>query len=331
MSKRSGALEDIVKTYSEAPPALRRYSLNGATMGTRYTAVFYGHADLDAAAIHVSLFAAVDQVDRQMSSWNPASDLCRVNAAPEHTWVRIPDALADVLETALQVGRESHGAFDIGVGELVDAWGFGPSRLQLAGLPAVPHGQRQSAGTSMELDRHECRVRKHAPLRLDLSGIAKGYGVDQLAHCLDGWGITSYLAGIDGEMRARGTKPGGQAWSVAIEKPSYGVREVAGAMELMDEAIASSGDYRHWVDIADKRYSHTMNPALQRPLSNRLAGVTVLAPTCMLADAWATALMVSGEHDGPKLARERGMDALFAVRAGEQLEEIWIDGRSGGA
>lgn len=318
-----------MKTYSEPPasPALQRYSLNGATMGTRYTAVFYAPAAIDAAAIGASLFAAVDQVDRQMSSWNPASDLCQLNAAPENTWISIPDQLAHVLETALQVGLESQGAFDIGVGELVDAWGFGPSRRPVAGLPAVPPATRPGAGgASLDVDRKGGRVRKRAPVRLDLSGIAKGYGVDQLAHCLDRWGIASYLVGIDGEMRARGSKPGGQAWTVAIEKPSYGVREVAGAMELVDTAIASSGDYRHWIDIAGKRYSHTMNPASQQPSLNRLAGVTVLGATCMLADAWATALLVAGERDGVKLARERGMDALFTVRDGERLEEIWIAG-----
>ncbi|MGZ8338182.1 MAG: FAD:protein FMN transferase [Telluria sp.] len=318
--------------YSEpaARPALQRYSLNGATMGTRYTAVFYAPASMDAAAVGASLFAAVDKVDRQMSTWNPASDLCRLNAAPEHTWTGIPDELAHVLETGLQVGLESQGAFDIGVGDLVEAWGFGPSQQPVAGGPAVPDRTRRSAGAaSLEIDRKRGQARKLAPVRIDLSGIAKGYGVDQLACCLDRWGIASYLVGIDGEMRARGCKPGGDGWAVAIEKPVYGVREVAGAMELMDTAIASSGDYRHWVDIAGKRYSHTMDPALQQPAANRLAGVTVLAPTCMVADAWATALLVLGEQDGVRLASERGMDVLFTVRDGAGLREIWVEGSAG--
>ncbi|WP_081768869.1 FAD:protein FMN transferase [Herbaspirillum sp. RV1423] len=296
-------------------------------MGTRYTAVFYAPAAIDAAAVDASLSAAVDKVDRQMSTWNPMSDLCRVNAAPENTWISIPDELAHVLETGLQVGLESQGAFDIGVGALVDAWGFGPSQAPVVGLPTAPPGMQLSAGAaSLDVDRKGGQVRKRAPIRIDLSGIAKGYGVDQLAHCLERWGIASYLVGIDGEMLARGSKPGGQAWTVAIEKPTYGVRELAGTMELIDAAIASSGDYRHWVEIAGKRYSHTMNPVLQQPSTNRVAGVTVLGATCMLADAWATALLVLGEHDGVKLARERDMDALFTLRDGERLEEIWVTG-----
>ena len=307
-----------------------RYSINGATMGTRYTAVFYAPAMIDTAAIGASLFAEVDKVDRQMSTWNPASDLCRINAAPNDAWISIPHELAHVLETGLQVGLASRGAFDIGLGDLVDAWGFGPSRLPIAALPAAPATSMSrpgGGGASLDLDRRGGRVRKRRPLRLDLSGIAKGYGVDQLAGCLDRWGITSYLVGIDGEMRARGSKPGGQAWTVAIEKPSHAVREVAGSMDIIDTAIATSGDYRRWVDIDGKRYAHTMNPILQQPAANRLAAVTVLGTTCMLADAWATALLVLGEHAGVALAGELDMQALFTVRDGARLEEIWVVGK----
>lgn len=316
-----------MKTYFETPavPALQRFSLNGATMGTRYTAVFYAPAAADTATIGESLFAAVDMVDRQMSTWKPDSDLCRLNAGPIDAWLPIPAELAQVLAAGLQVGIDSRGAFDFSVGELVDAWGFGPSQRHPADLPHLqPDAVQRPGSAALEIDLARCAARKRAPISIDLSGIAKGYGVDKLAETLDGAGIANYLVGIDGEMRARGCKPGGQAWTVALEKPSYGIRELAGAMELMDTAIASSGDYRHWVDIAGSRYSHTIDPATQQPVANRVAGVTVLGDTCMLADAWATALMVLGEHDGVRLALEQGMDALFTVREGERLKEIWV-------
>lgn len=305
---------------------LQRYSLNGETMGTRYTAVFYAAAPNDTAAIGASLFAAVDKVDQQMSTWKQASDLSCLNAAAPDTWVSVPEEMILVLETGVRIGQQSGGAFDIGVGELVNSWGFGPSRPSPSSPAALPATAPRPAGAILEFDQARGRVRKRAPMAIDLSGIAKGYGVDLLAQCLDGWGITSYLVGIDGEMRARGCKPDAAPWTVAIEKPAYGVREVAGVMELQDTAIATSGDYRRWIDIAGKRYAHTMHPALQQPVSNRLAAVTVLAPTCMLADAWATALLVLGEHEGPALARQRGMDALFVLRDGARLEEILVIG-----
>lgn len=328
MWRRCGKKEGIVKTSSE--PALRRYSLHGETMGSRYTAVFYAGGQPDLAAIGASLFAAVDQVDRQMSTWNAASDLCRLNAAPENTWLPVPRELAQVLAAGLLVSRESDGAFDMAVGQLVEDWGFGPSQCAPSPQIAARHGKTYCpAAEALDVDLSALQVRKRAPLMLDLSGIAKGFGVDQLAHCLDGWSIASYLVGIDGEMRARSTRPDGQAWSVAIEKPTHGIREIGGVMELHDVAIATSGDYRRWVEIDGTRHAHTMHPALHQPVANRVAAVSVLSPSCMLADAWATAFMVLGEVDGVALARKRGMDVLFVVRHGALLEEILlIDGKT---
>ena len=307
---------------------LQRYSLNGETMGSRYTALFYAEPDLSTEAIHHSLARAVSRVDQQMSTWKPDSDLNRLNAAPEQQWVAVPKELITVLSTALRIARQSGGAFDIAVGDLVHAWGFGPGEPIVTQQPlGTPEPRtRTSASAALEVDPQRNQVRKRAPLTLDLNGIAKGFGVDELARCLEGWGITNYLVGIDGEMRARGVKPGGQSWVVALEKPNRGVREVMGVMELGDAAIATSGDYRHWVDVAGQSYAHTMNPATGAPLCNPLAAVTVVAANCMLADAWATALMVLGEIEGPRLAQERGMDALFVLRDGEQFKEISIVG-----
>lgn len=318
-----------MKTFSELParPALRRYSLNGATMGTRYSAIFYAPEDIDATAIGASLFAAVDQVDRKMSNWISASELCRLNAAPDNAWLTVSPELAQVLETGVQVGLQSKGAFDIGVGALVQAWGFGPSERPPSTLPPPDRAPFGPTTALLDVDRARLQVRKRGPIALDLSGIAKGYGVDQLARCLDRWKVASYLVGIDGEMRGRGVKPDGEAWAVAIEKPTFGKREVAGVMELQDAAIATSGDYRHWVEIDGKRYAHTIDPRSGQPLSNCLAAVTVLMPSCMLADAWATALLVLGEKDGVTVASEKGIDALFVLREGARLREVLVPGK----
>jgi thiamine biosynthesis lipoprotein len=303
-----------------------RYSLNGETMGTRYSAVFHAAPGLDRQQVGAALFAAVDQVDRQMSTWKPDSDLCRLNAAPEGQWLAMPRELVQVLATALDVSARSDGAFDIGVGALVDAWGFGPAARQPAPaqLGALRERAWRPAAQALDIDVFQGRVRKRAALQLDLSGIAKGYGVDQLAHCLDRRGIRSYLVGIDGEMRARGLKPGGQRWAVAVEKPVAGRREAMGVMALADQAIATSGDYRQSVTLAGQRYSHTMNPTLREPVRNRIAAVTVLASSCMLADAWATALLVSGETAGPALARKLGLHALFMLRDGTGPDALSI-------
>lgn len=313
-----------MKTSTE----LQRYSLNGETMGTRYTALFYAGAGIDSDRIGHSLAFAVARVDQQMSTWKPDSDLNRLNTAPEQQWVSVPRELVTVLSAALRISQQSRGAFDIAVGDLVDAWGFGPGEQSVT-EPApgrMTPQARLSASAALIVDPQRNRVRKRAPVKLNLNGIAKGFGVDELARCLEGFGITRYLVGIDGEMRARGIKPDAHPWVVAMEKPCPGVRQVMGVMELSDAAIATSGDYRHWIDVDGQSYSHTMNPATGGPVCNPLAAVTVVASSCMLADAWATALMVLGEIEGPRVAQERGMDTLFVLRDGEQLKEISIVG-----
>ena len=313
-----------MKTSTET----QRYSLNGETMGTRYTALFYAEAGLDTDAINRALAQAVARVDQQMSTWKADSDLNRLNAAPEQVWLPVPEELATVLAAALRVGQQSGGAFDIAVGDLVEAWGFGPGASSVTEQPLDTLAPRSalSANAALTVDTQRHQVRKRAPLQLNLNAIAKGFGVDELARCLDGFGLTDYLVGIDGEMRARGSKPDAQPWVVAIEKPCRGVREVMGVMELCDAAIATSGDYRHWIDVKGRHYAHTMNPATGAPLCNSVAAVTVVAASCMLADAWATALMVLGESEGPRVAQARGMDALFVLREGDQLREISIVG-----
>ncbi len=316
-----------MKTSSETPePSLQRQALSGETMGTRYSAVFFAAAGVDDSAIGTALFAAADKVDRQMSTWKPDSDLSRLNAMPAQEWITVPEELMDVLETALRVGVQSNGAFDIGVGDLVNAWGFGPAgpTPDESQTSALKSQMRRPASDVLEIDHVQKRIRKRSPVALDLSGIAKGYGVDALARCLDSFGITRYLVGIDGEMRAKGCKPDGQAWAVAIEKPVPGVREVMGVMELTDAAIATSGNYRHWVDVGGKRHGHAMSPVTRQPAYNRLAAVTVVMSACMLADAWATALLVLGESAGVELAQARGMDALFVLRDGDDFQQISI-------
>jgi thiamine biosynthesis lipoprotein len=288
-------------------------------MGARWSAVFFAAGGVDEAALTRRLQGALDRVERQMSTWRPDSDLEQLNAAPLGTWVAIPRELMRVLAAALEIGRLSGGAFDIGVGDLVQAWGFGcgtrvPDGGRIAALAGRPSFEPPQP---LQLDPAGYRARRLAPLRLDLSGIAKGFGVDELAREMTEAGLFSWLVGIDGEMRAAGTKPDGRPWAVAHETPVPGVRDVLGVLELSGAAVATSGSYRHQVEGAGRRLSHTMDPSRGAPLENDLAAVTVLSDTCMAADAWATALMVRGAQDGPALARRLGLAALFVGSEGE--------------
>ncbi len=299
-----------------------RFSLNGETMGTRYSVLFYGAADTNTEKLGSAVRAAVDTVDRQMSNWKPDSDLNRLNRAHVGDWVDLPVALFAVLQASMDFYGKSGGAFDIAVGGIVSACGFGPD------VPAC-HAPAKEAGDSatepaFELDPSSFRARRLKPVQLDVCGIAKGYGVDEIARCLERAGICDYLAGIDGEMRAHGCKPMEQPWAVALEQPDYQTRQVCGVLALENAAVATSGDYRHWKQGDGRLISHTMDPKLAAPVFNRLASVSVVAQTCMEADALATVMMVLGEVDGPSFARENGLDALFLVRHGADFDEIAI-------
>ncbi|HEY9214437.1 MAG TPA: FAD:protein FMN transferase, partial [Ancylobacter sp.] len=257
-----------------------RHALNGPTMGTRWSALFHAAPGFDVAPVKAALQAATDEVDTQMSSWKPDSDLMRLNAAPLNIWIAVPMRLMAVLEAALAVGRASDGAFDIGVGDAVNAWGFGRAEASAERIRAALGGTRHRAHDVLELDPASRRVRKHAPLTLDLSGIAKGYGVDRLAEVVRAFGIGSALLAIDGELRAIGLQPDGAPWAVAVERPDPVARAPHAMIALHNAAVATSGDYRHWVDVGGRRLSHTMDPARGGPLAASPASVTVVSASC---------------------------------------------------
>nr|WP_211254944.1 FAD:protein FMN transferase [Nevskia soli] len=288
-------------------------------MGTRWSAQFHVPPTRHLAAVVDQLGAAVGAVDAEMSNWRTDSDISRLNHAEPGQWVSVSANLAAVLTRAIAIGRETHNAFNIGVGALVCAWGFGPAGgeqdppAETTSRPCLP------IDAVLEVDARNCRARRHVAVSLDLCGIAKGFGVDELARVLDRHGIGSWLVGIDGEMRARGRKPDGAAWAIAIEAPSFECREAMSVIELGDGAIATSGDYRHWRDVNGERISHTMDPRSGTPLLNGIASATVVAPTCTDADAYATALMVLGLTDGLALARQQGLNVLLVGREGGSI------------
>lgn len=288
-----------------------RHALNGPTMGTRWSALFHAPPGFHPAPVRTALQDAVDRVDTQMSTWKPDSDLMRLNRAPAGDWVAVPRDLSRVLTLGLQIGRASGGAFDIGMGDAVRAWGFGPEAADPEAIRAAL-GSHRLAHEVLEIDGDA--VRKMAPVALDLNGIAKGHGVDCLAQVLVDHGIAAGLVGIDGEMRALGLRPDGTAWTVAVEAPDPDRRTPHSVLLLQDAAVATSGDYRHWVTVQGRRLSHTMNPRTGAPLATSPASVTVVAPTCAEADAWATTLMVTGPTEGAELAARHGLDALFLLR-----------------
>ena len=297
---------------SKTSTDLVRHALSGPTMGTRWSALFWADPGFDTAPIRSGLQAAVDDVDAQMSTWKTDSALMRLNRAPIGEAVPIPAMLEQVLRLGVAIGKASGGAFDMGVGDAVSAWGFGPGSASQDSIRAAMLAQRVLAGEALAFGQGA--VTKRAAITLDLNGIAKGFGVDRLAETLSALGVHDALVGIDGEMRAIGLRPDGQPWTVAVEKPDPDRRAPHSVLALTDCAVATSGDYRHFVSVNGRLLAHTMDPKRGAPLLQPPASVTVIAPSCAVADAWATALAVLGPDEGSNLARKIGIEALFLLR-----------------
>ena len=311
----------------------RRLALHGPTMGTRWSVTCDAAPDTDVQALQTALAAAVQRVDAQMSPWLPGSDLNRLNHAPVGAWVTLPAEILEVLVCALDVCRLSAGAFDPAAGALVDAWGFGavrdaPDAEAIRTATSVAPVARTPTYEALELDSGMLRARKHAPMHLDLCGIAKGYAVDRMADVLRQNGVPHALVALDGELRAVGGQADGQPWAVAVESPETGRRAVHSVVELQDLAVATSGDYRHYLQVGDARLAHTMDTRRGAPVRNEVASVTVLARQCVHADAWATALLVAGPGEGLALAQRMGLEALWMLRRGNGLVTLGL-GRFG--
>ena len=296
-------------------------TLSGPAMGSRWT-VRLECDDAQAAALTDVCAQAVETVEQQMSNWRASSDLNRLNAAALGEWVNLPAHLMTVLDMAAQIGRASDGVFDVGVGDLVRAWGFGPAQ-GVADPKAIGAlmGKPIRSFDALELDMASGRARKTAAMSLDLSGIAKGYGVDVLAVVLADHGVTQCLCGLDGELVARGVRPDGKPWAVALEQPDPTRRAGRSMVELTNRAIATSGSYRHFVTLGKLRVSHTMNPRTGGPAVGALVSVSVLHDSCMQADAWATVLMVLGNQAGPEFAKAHGLQAIFLAEVGGEIRE----------
>jgi thiamine biosynthesis lipoprotein len=230
------------------------------------------------------------------------------------------------------VYRLTDGAWDGTVKPLVDLWGFGPS----GPIDAAPSAQAVAAAMKkvgfeqIEVSAKGFLKKRLAAVTIDLASIAKGYGVDQVAQLIEAKGFRNYLVEIGGEVYAAGRRPDGKRWRVGINHPlkTAAVNAVYRAMELQDQAMATSGDYRNFEVIGGRAYSHIIDPRNGYPVNHGVVSTSVVAPNCTLADGLATALMVIGPEKG--IALLNNLDAveglIIVQKADGSLENFWSRG-----
>lgn len=293
-------------------------AFTGLSMGSSYTVKIAGPrlSDTALAAARQTVAEALDSVVQRMSHYEPGSELARLNRQPLGQALAVSAPSLQVFDVALAVGKASSGAFDVTLGRTVDRWGFGPSDRPRQVLPAAEVGvlMSQQHPGALQLDRHAGTLTRLADVQANLSGIAKGYGVDLAAHALEGMGIANYMVEVGGEIRTRGHNAQGQPWQLAIELPDAMPQRALRLVPLSGLSLATSGDYRNFFIQDGRRYSHEIDPANAAPVAHALASVSVVAADCTQADAWSTALFVLGPRQGLATAERLGLAAHFVQR-----------------
>ncbi len=304
------------------PPAT--LDLQGRTMGTSYhVRLADPPAGFDRRAAAAAVDAELEAINASMSTWREDSTISRFNRAPAGEWVQVEPAFAEVLERSRAIHALTDGAFDPTVGPLVTLWGFG-ARPRTGGPPG--EAAIRAAMRHVGMDKVETRedasgtaVRKTVPgVELDFSAIAKGYAVDRVFDRLRALGARDLLVEIGGEVRLAGSR-GERPWRLAVERPGDAGRSVQQVIEPGAAGVATSGDYRNFLEHDGRRYTHVLDPREGRPVRRGVASATVIATTTARADALATACMVMGADDCLALAEREGLGVYLLEHRGAGL------------
>jgi len=315
----------LLSACDRANERLPEFELTGQTMGTTYSVKL---VTADQQSIGDDLAAALAErlavIDMLMSTYNTNSELSGFNANDATDWVTVSAELCTVVEQALSISERTRGAFDVTVGPLVNLWGFGPDGdvQEPPRDDVIAAAIRRVGFDKLHADCTVPALRKdQADVYVDLSAVAKGYAVDQLAVLLEADQFTDFLVEIGGELSMRGHNADNELWAIAVERPADDSREIQSVVRVTDAAMATSGDYRSFFEYDGQRYSHTIDPRTGRPVAHNVAAVTVVGASAADADALATALLVLGPEDGLAFAAREEIAAYFLLRTDSGIEQ----------
>ncbi|MBN9669452.1 FAD:protein FMN transferase [Labrenzia aggregata] len=306
--------------------------LSGSTMGTRYSVTALDHdGSVDKAALRQAIENSLAKVNAQMSNWDPSSEVSRFNALASTEAMTVSEDLAKVISAAKDIHQASEGQFDITLGPVIEAWGFGAKDTHGHAQPAADKlaAAVNAAGQTDGLRVTGNRISKSRPdTQIYLPSIGKGYGIDQMAQAVRGFGLKDFMVEIGGDLYASGRNADGLDWQIGIESPDAHTRQAYRIASLSNLGMATSGDYRNYFEKDGQRYSHILDARTGRPITHRTASVTVLAESAMLADAWATALLVHGTERGLEIANRRDLAVLFIDRSADAGDKGFVTAAS---
>jgi thiamine biosynthesis lipoprotein len=295
--------------------------IDGKTMGTYYSIKYVSSLPVSrTATIKSEIDMRLERINHQMSTYRSDSEIVLFNESRQiNRPIPVSPETVLVVNEAIRIAGLTEGGLDITAGPLVNLWGFGPTQMAEIAPPSAQDIQLRLSWSGLDKLKVEPRalIKTIPQLTLDLSAIAKGYGVDVIADYLESIGIDNYLVDIGGEVRAKGKNQGGKIWRIAIEKPTSGLQQqVQRIIEVHNVSVATSGDYRNYFDANGTRYSHTIDPKTGYPIQNDIASITVIASSCMTADGLATGLGVLGADKAIDIADKLDL-AVFIVNHAE--------------
>ena len=313
----------IVLCLSACQNFHEQYHLEGFAQGTYYSIRYY---DSQNRNLKTQIDSLLDDFNKTASIYESSSIISKVNRNEE---VVLNTDFVEIFNSAMKVSKNTNGAFDITVGLLVNAWGFG-SEGRIDSLKVLTDSLLKFVGYENIDIKNNKIIKKYPEIKIDFNAIAKGYSVDLFSRFLQDKGIKNFIIDIGGEIRTSGKKPDGSFWNIGIERPAQNnssQREVQMIISLTGKSIATSGTYRKYYEKDGIRYSHTIDPKTGYPVTHTLLSATVLADECVMADAYATAFMVMGLEKSLKFLKQHSeLQAFFIFEQDGNLKTYATEG-----
>lgn len=280
-------------------------------MGTTYKVIM-----IDGNQKEADIFKILNSVNNEMSTYIESSTISILNKSEIGKWVNVSNNFIKVASFSKKICDETNGAFNIGLGHFVNYYGFGPPReMETHNVQSLKKLSNEISCSIYEIDKEKKRIKRTSDVYLDMSGIAKGFAIDLLSSYLDSKYVKSYFIELGGEIKFKGKKENNEPWLIAIENPKLlsSPIVVLSSKNYLDSSIATSGEYRNFLNVNGNIVSHTIDPKSFKPIKNNHLSVSVISKSAMKADALATALNVMGEREGLEYSNDNQLISFFLV------------------
>ena len=302
--------------------------LKGNTMGTYYLIqVIDVPIELKIKNIELEIKDTLKKANKILSNWDKNSEISIINKTFKTTAIKISDELNEVFKSAKEINAKSNGFFDLTLDPIIELWGFGYKNKQMQKIPkdnqikSVLSLIGQKSFLKMNFANNEL-TKRNKDIKINLSSIAKGYGIDLIGKKLDQLGIDNYIINIGGDILTKGYNSKKENWVIGIENPNLKEKLIKEIVNLTNKGLATSGDYKNFFTKNGKRYSHIISPKTGKPITHSTKSVTVIHENSMKADGWATAFLALGSLEGLKIANKEKIAVLFIDEIDNKLIKI---------